>query len=542
MVHDSLVSGTEILDIDEYVVENVGIPSIVLMENAGLAVVNYIIGLDSHPRSAAIVCGTGNNGADGLVVARKLTTLGIYVEVFIVSTSGSSVFKSNEGKMNAALAFDKFAVPVQKDPPAADRLKNFDVIIDAVLGAGTKIQGSFPPLFQATFDAINSARAHVVAVDVPSGICPTTGNLVCERPVRAHATITFGLVKSGLIFYPGATYVGQLVLSTISYPANPVRELMTKRRIHFRINPVPSLSARDPLGHKGTFGKATFFAGSGNYFGAPLFCSLSFLKAGGGYSRLFCNSTVASVVAVSAPEVVQLGDVWMEAIQVMTKRDTDIVLLGPGIGLHADYGMKIFNSVLEAMPESRCKAIVIDGDALTILSSDPDWKYRVKKILQNNISVVLTPHVGELRKLFPSIVTGSELDNITQTKQVLGSSDVPGEADLVVVVKGARTGIVSWRTNQCFVNVTGNHGMGTCGSGDVLAGTIAALTCSTSSCVQSAVAGAVFIHGLAGDIAAQSLGPDGITATDIMNSVALAINQVRNNNEELRTKYFPRIV
>lgn len=540
MGRDSLVSGTEILDIDKFFIEKVGIPSIALMENAGLAVVDHITSLTIRPRSVAIVCGTGNNGADGLVVARKLMTLGLSVEVFLVSLTESPTFKSDEGKLNAALAFDKFAIPLHTYHLSQKSLKNFDVVVDAILGAGTMSQKSLPCFFQAAFDAINASESHIVAVDVPSGICPNAGKLICERPVRAHATVTFGLVKSGLVFYPGSLYVGQLVLSTISYHVNLVQELITSRPINYRMNPVPALPERDPLGHKGTFGKAIFFAGSCKYFGAPLLCSLSFLKAGGGYSRLYTDNAVASVVASSAPEVVQLGNVWTEEVEQLTKRDTDIVVVGPGIGLHADYGMTTINSVLNIVLDSQCKAIVIDGDALTLLASDMDWIKTIKRILERNISVILTPHVGELRRLFPSIIIGNEFDNITQTKQTLGSLDIVGEADMVVVVKGARTGIVSWRTNDCFVNMTGNHGMATCGSGDVLAGVIAALACNSD--IVTAVASAVFIHGLAGDIACRSLGPDGITASDIMNSVPLGIKQIRTLPEEIRKNYFPRIV
>jgi hydroxyethylthiazole kinase-like uncharacterized protein yjeF len=531
-----LVSGAEILELDK----SVGIPSLVLMENAGLAVANYIVQkFEGKKVSVAIIVGGGNNGADGLVVARKLFTLGINVKVFPTSDPPYS-YKSEEAMTNLHLTRDIIKVPFCD---SFGEISQFNVIVDAILGAGSRAGTSSKnsEIFQSIFDQINACRsergASVVAVDIPSGICPTSGIKLYDRPVKADATITFGVVKSGLIFYPAASFVGEVVLASICFP----REISSATNLNFSLTPVPTLSPRDPLGHKGTFGKVFVIAGSDQYYGAPLFSSLSFLRSGGGYARLFCSDSVSSVVAASAPEIVQLGDSWTIVSTNFLCNDSDVVIVGPGIGLgsSAEDKMSACIDMLCGETRKKVKAIILDGDALTLLSN-PTSSLRdiVTRLSGVGIQVILTPHPGELARLF-NISAESEYERIVATQKKL-AEEFSVNACPIIVVKGARSATVN--SQSIYVNRTGNSGMATCGSGDVLTGIIGSTICNYSGTIIEAVAAAVFIHGLAGDLAAQSIGEDGMVASDILNLVPEAMKRIRLQRIDLERIYIPRIV
>jgi NAD(P)H-hydrate epimerase len=238
------------------------------------------------------------------------------------------------------------------------------------------------------------------------------------------------------------------------------------------------------------------------------------------------------VVAAQAPEVVQLGDEWSDThIQ-----DADVVVIGPGIGLSESAVWKV-KRVIEQISKGdtgRLKCVIFDGDALTILGKYyPDWSEVIVQMSGSGVTTILTPHLGEWKRLFDKNV-GSEIEMAEISRSAI--RNIP---NLIVVTKGARTGIVD--SKSILVNVTGNDGMATCGSGDVLTGIIGAMVCNMPD-VRVAVGAGVFIHGLAGDIAESSLGKDGVTASDIMNKIPGAIEKIRQEKNILQATYFPQIV
>lgn len=527
-----LVSGSEILDLDR----SIGIPSPVLMESAGAAVASIITELFSiqEKTRVLVVCGPGNNGADGLVVARRLAAVarGWSISVLLVGE-----MKSEEGRKNLNL-LEKFGIAFTDI--ASANVDEFDVIVDGLLGAGSR--AGIPEKYERLINSMNFISAKnkrneckIISIDIPSGVCPTSGRALIPNPIQAHITVTFGLIKSGLVFYPGRRYGGKLILSNISYP-----HVFSGKNLSTWVNPVPLLNYRNDSGHKGSFGKGLFVAGSNEYFGAPFFASLAFLKAGGGYSRLSTSAAVASVVAIGAPEVVMVP----EESYSKYLTESDVIVVGPGLGLSekADFKLKaILDASIPAIP------IVIDGDALNLLKTLD----RLEKSLGKGSTVVLTPHKGEWIRLFSDQVEDvdekiSDYHMIMETRRVIKRFEtLPGE--LIVVCKGPSTGIVSSKPNGAvFVNLSGNPNLATCGSGDVLAGLIAALLCnppgvqgSGESVYFSAVGAAVFIHGLASD-----LGPQGapMTASDVMNNVPEAVRLCLKDPQSLRAKYVPRLV
>ena len=527
--------------VDEFVIDSVGIPSLVLMENAASAVVEVIRSIPNSSR-VLVVCGPGNNGADGLAVARKLAAFEKYaVSITLVKEE----MKSEEGKFNLnLLSSATTAFNVSLVDPEAVEMHRFDIIVDALLGAGSRVAAdAISPSIQNLIDRINAAGAKIIALDIPSGVCPSSGEVLSSpdmRPVQAHTTITFGLVKSGLLFHPGKCFCGQLVHATISIPLSAARN-----HAHMWINPVPVIRPRAPTGHKGSFGKALFFAGCEQYFGAPLFASLSFLKAGGGYCRLSTSSpAVAAVVAARAPEIVMVG---AREYQPFIEQ-SDVVVLGPGLGLKGDAGeisYNVFNKNVFKAP------LVIDGDGLNFicLLSVKDF------FLSRARTVVLTPHKGEWRRLFRSSSFPpmeihpdvSDYGMVSETVEVLKQfRELPGE--LIVVCKGPTTAIVSSK-GYTLLNVSGNPSLAASGSGDVLAGIIAALVCNppnstTNSCFSNhftAVAAAVFVHVLASDLGLKGAP---MTASDIMELVPEAIRLCVDEKERARLQetYLPRVI
>lgn len=499
------------------------------MESAGSSVASEVVRLLSKRSSAAVVCGSGNNGADGLVVARKLTSLGYPVDVFLVDPKP---FSSPEGETNRRL-LEKYNQRTFTLPSifAEDTFMSYAVIVDAVLGAGFNPARKPDDRLNTIFTAINASPAMTVAVDIPSGVDPSTGAAVYANPVMADVTVTFGTVKAGLVLYPGRRFCGRLVMANLSFPPSACSS------VSMWLNPVPEFNPRDPEGHKGSFGKAAFVAGSSQYFGAPLLSSKSFLKSGGGYSKLFTVEEVARVVAVAAPEVVIICD------PTASMAGNDVVVVGPGLGLDHS-SQERFNAAIEQVCAAGMKTVVIDGDGLTLLASD--FTGILTKLSDSKVKIVLTPHVGEWKRLFPeSEGTGSVIDLVAATKTRL--SEMTLAVEVIVVIKGPSTCIVS-SLGETWINVTGNSGMGTCGSGDVLAGIIAAILCNPpvsqedSSSLMSAVSAAVFVHGLAGDIAAESKGQDGLMASDIMESVPAAILRIRIDACSVQQRYLPRVI
>ena len=512
-------TGPEMREVDAAVISELGIPSMCLMESAGLAVAQTVRSLCERDERVAVVCGTGNNGADGLVAARHLHAFGYNVDVFVVSAH--SEFSSIEGRTNWEIVkrvglkkTDWIKFPSRAVPD----LSGYTVLVDALLGVGLppRIPSASSELLMEVIRSMNMASSKVVSIDIPSGWCPTTGDSLHKVAVNAHATVALGFLKSGLLLYPAAASVGKLFLAPISIPRRFPGRMMT---IEF-----PLLYDRDPTDHKGTCGKALFVSGSPPYCGAALFGPAAFLRSGGGYAVLHTEPFVGQVVASGCPEIVlELGDNLITCLS----KWKGVVVFGSGVGLGA-------KAKLEAVVAHETSLLVIDGDGLTLLGQDMSMLDRAEAHV-----VVLTPHLGELARLFPNThPEGNFYNNVQLVRLALVKYP-----QVAVVVKGARTAVVS--SEGVSFNLSGNSGMATAGSGDVLTGIISKIAvhlASNMDQMHSAVATAVFVHGMAGDIAAEKLGQDGMMASDILAAIPEAIRRIRTDPESVEKKYFPQIV
>jgi hydroxyethylthiazole kinase-like uncharacterized protein yjeF len=515
-------SVSEMRTLDRTAIEKFGIPEEILMENAGEAVHFVLLGeLGVKGKKFVVFCGMGNNGGDGFVVARKIHSNGGEVSVFILGDEGK--FKG-AAKANLEI-LSRLPVEVRQiDSLESVRIpvSHCDAVIDALFGTG--LTRDVEGLYRGVIELINGSRKKVFSVDIPSGIHGDTGK-VMGVAVRADHTVTFGLPKIGALLFPGYDFCGELHVTHISFPPS----LYDADSLKIEINLPPDLPPRDPNGHKKTFGEVLFVAGASTYFGAPYFSSLSFMKAGGGYSRLAAPQSMIPFLANKGSEVVYVpqketasGAISLENKEALLElsQEMDMVVVGPGISLEEET-----QQLARELAGEVAKPILIDGDGLTALSKDPDILKRRKA------QTILTPHMGEMSRLTKKTVSeidGNKIEILQRTA---------GELNAIIILKGAHS-LIGYPDGRVCINMSGNAGMATAGSGDVLTGTIAAMF-GLGLPIPDAVRKGVFIHGLSGDMAAEERGQDGITAQDILNTLPQALMADREGLSRLFAGQLP---
>ena len=508
-----ITSVDEMRFMDRYAIEKLGIAEEILMENAGLAAVDLLqkeIGISG--KKFVIFCGSGNNGGDGLVVARFIHSCGGSVKVFLLSESNKY---RGAAKTNFAI-IARLPIEVIKLGNAAITKKDIahcDVIIDAIFGTGLD-----RPVTGLTSDVIvliNKSRKKVLSLDIPSGINGNTGE-VMGIAVKADYTVTFGLPKIGNMLYPGYGLCGELFVNHISFPPS----LYEQDGLQVQTNDYVKLPARPTEAYKGSVGDVLFIAGAANYYGAPYFSAMSFLKSGGGYARLAAPQSVVPVIAKRGREIVYLPQEETAAGSIAFKNKkallaaaakVDMVVIGPGLSLQEET-VRLVKELTTAIKVP----LLIDGDGLTAISGNPEI-LRSRKAL-----TILTPHLGEMARL-----TGKPATEINVNKIAI-LRETAKKLKATIILKGPHS-LIGTLSGKVYINLTGNAGMATAGSGDVLTGCIAAMYGMGLKPDDAACKG-VFLHGYAGDLAAAKKGTDGITAKDIMEFLPQALKNDRAGN------------
>jgi len=508
--------------LDELASSRFGISSLILMENAGRGIAEGIIndffqGNPSNKR-VLIFSGKGNNGGDGFVAARHLANRGADVRVFLLrpkeEITGDALVNLN---ILEAMGITTSVISDARDLQRVDiSLLYADLVVDAIFGTG--FRGKASGLAAQVIDRLNRSGKPIVSVDLPSGLEADTGK--ADGPcIKAVKTYTLGFPKLGLYLFPGRKYAGEILLVDISFPKN----LLRKAELPFNLITGEMCRAffekRDPESHKGTFGRVCVIGGSEGMSGAVAMAAEAALRSGAGLVTAavprsinpILENKLTEVMTFPLPETEErvLG---IEAVDAMLEicSEADVIAIGPGLST----SRTILAMLKEFLPQVKAP-LVINADALNALSRD------VSLFSKINVPVIITPHPGEMARL-----TNSSVSKI-QENRLSTAVKAAEEWNVIVVLKGAGT-IVATPKGEVFINDTGNPGMATGGTGDVLTGIIAGFWAQGMKPEAAAVAG-VFVHGLAGDMLVEKIGLRGMTAGDILKVLPMAILQMENN-------------
>ena len=479
---------------DTKTIEHFGVPSLVLMERAALAVADAIRQEFPDPTARIlVVCGSGNNGGDGYAVARLLFLAGYPVDILSAMPQDR---RTAETKTQAAVAAN-YGIPVFSEYPKQEA---YAVIVDALFGIGLsrEIRGGLAELLQQ----LNDSPSYRVAVDIPSGVSADTGEIFGVA-FQADLTVTFGFAKTGLYVYPGAGYCGKVRVCEMGIDAHSLPEAKIPGQYLEEADLHRLLPTRTDRSNKGTYGKVLVIAGSAEMSGAAYFSAKAAYYSGCGLVKILTPKQNRVILAEQLPEaLITTYDTEEADMETVTEAAAwaDAVLIGPGIGTEA-VSTQILSQVLTA-----CHVpLVLDADALNLLAQDG---HAAEKIASHPSKTVVTPHPGEMGRLTGK-ATGEVTSHLLETALAFAK-----KAKTVCVLKDART-VTAAPDGRYSVNLTGNHGMATGGSGDVLAGFLTGLLAQGMPEFEAAQT-ACFLHGLAGDLAKERKGARGMIAGDIL--------------------------
>lgn len=530
-------------NVDSYSINTLGIPSVVLMERAALSVTEAIeskVKGNIHT-DIICVCGRGNNGADGLAVARQLYLKGYNVDVYIINSHASTkefdiqlnIIKNLGIECINSPDFSKYGVIVDAlfgNGLSRELAGEARIVVDTINKCSTSVRSQY------TQNSDNNGNRLVVAVDIPSGISASTG-VVMGSAVNADITVTFGFEKIGHILYPAASYCGKIIRKDIGFAQYPD---MTRDIFTYDYSDISDmLPLRKPDGNKGTFGKALVIAGSRLYGGAAVLSSRAAARIGAGLVRALTHiSNRTAVITGNMECIVDTYDTDEECGDFVKNTETlvdkcicwaDVVCIGPGLSME-ESAVKLVRSV---SAKKNIKKLY-DADALNIIAqykieldgSNDDVDYEAGgnsgnasyKDDMSDKNVVVTPHIGEMSRL-----TGLDIA-VIKNNPIDTARTYSREHNCVCVLKDART-IVS-DGERVYINMSGNDGMATGGSGDVLSGIITGLMAQGLTTFEASALG-VYIHGCSGDEAALSNGKYSMVAGDIIDNIKNVLIKAR---------------
>lgn len=508
-----VVTREEMQAIDSYSIENIGIPSMVLMERAAMAVtqeiVDYIDSMDrTGPVRVLIVTESGNNGGDGLAVARMLYAQGYQLEVIQIG----GVQRESEAYRRQKQILENMGIPVLRGVTdkqlAAWKQADFDVIVDAVFGIGLTRDIMTPQ--KEVLQAMNDLCGLKCAVDLPSGLDATTGRIQ-GMAFRADITVTFGCAKTGQFLGEGPDCCGVLRIADIGFPSRAVEKNLPECYCYEEAD-LYRLPNRNVTGNKGTFGKVTVIAGSETASGAAFLSAKAAYKTGCGLVEIVTHVNNREALQKLLPEAllhVYSNINEAKSLVRQSAKWADLMVIGPAIGTDDIAQELLRQALISELP------LVVDADAITVLSGWETWKetrLESPAASEKNLNIILTPHMKEMERI-------SRIPMERLKEAPWKSAKTISDAGCVCVLKDARTIVTEPGCQGSYFNMSGNDGMATGGSGDVLSGVIASLAAQGMTLGEAARWG-VYLHGLAGDLAAEQMGHSGMLAGDIADAVS----------------------
>lgn len=512
-----VITTQQMVELEELCAKQYSITQTELMENAGRGIASWIDRFTvckGLPKEVLIVCGGGNNGGDGFVSARYLFDMGHKVSVacLIKESDLKGPAKKNYTKLKKIKKISIYKIYSQSQLEKADSLfGSSSLILDCILGTGVK--GDVKGFPKQVIEFINSLSKKVIAVDIPSGMDGDTGTGLC---IKAYATLTIGLPKIGLL-KPGAEdRVGYLNIIDIGLPNELVNDVKSNIECIQHKDFSGLVPERPRSSHKGNFGHVLVLAGSPQYTGAAVLCALGALKIGAGLVTLGVPKSLQNVYQIKLTESMTLplheteeGTLSEDAYPHIMKfiENVDSIALGPGISKHPST-IKLVRKIISASH----KPLVIDADGVNAIAEE------LLVLRKAKAPLILTPHPGEMARLLHTSVKSVQNDRWKIAREL---ADKYG---IVIVLKGVNS-VIAENDKKIYINSSGNPGMASGGMGDVLTGIIAGLVAQGFSPIDSARLG-VYIHGVSGDLAAQTKGEWGILAGDLIENLPCVMNGI----------------
>jgi len=483
-----------------------------LMEHAGTACVNQLIQSFSKElinKNITIICGKGNNGGDGLVIARLLKAMGVNSTVFILD--GSLSLDANfQLKIMKNYDVDVVTLTQSNANVLSKYLIDTDIVVDALLGTGLK--NAVTGVYKTVIDIVlNNYSGYVLAVDIPSGLSGDKG-IVSNSFIKANCTVTFGALKYCHVFYPSYDSCGKIIVDRITIPnsvfdeVNPKLNVVELKDLSFLKNKIT------PDSHKGTFGHVGILGGIAGKMGASVLAGYSALKSGAGLVTILTDKEGYNSVSSYYPELMyEISDSpKSEKAIVDFVKGKKVIAVGPGYG----YGKNTKRAV---------KYVADNFEGTLVLDADIFHLFSLNELIELNLNerAIITPHPGEMSVLLG--INTSKLQ-VNRYKYIV---EIAQKLNMVVVLKGHGT-LISNKGIKTYINPTGSSALSTAGSGDVLTGITASIVAQGYSLINSATA-SVYLHGLAGDLAEKKEGRAYVSATSIISKLKKAFGKVIND-------------
>jgi NAD(P)H-hydrate epimerase len=518
-----ILNAAQMKEADRRTIEEIGIASLVLMENAGRQVVAAMEAMHSDllERRVAVLCGRGNNGGDGFVVARTLVQRGVDVGVFLM---GRVADVRGDSRTNLEILGRLGITVVEVADSQAWELHFSEVgdctlIVDAIFGTG--LNAPVSGLIQSVIADVNASGIPVVAIDLPSGLSADSCDPIGDS-IEADVTVTLAAPKLPLVLPPAETRAGDIVVADIGIPADiletlegPRIELLTRAAARELLPP------RVPDSHKGDYGRVLVVAGSRGKTGAAHLAAVGALRSGAGLVTVATAARCQGIVATMGPEYMTEGieetddGLDPESVDRVLEMARDVVAIGPGLGQ-----LRATKRFVKAFVDRATMPLVIDADGLNAFTDDPD---RVAG--REGRDVIITPHPGEMARL-----VGMSADEVQASRLEIARNFAVAH-HVYVVLKGHRT-LIATPDGKVFINPTGNPGMATGGTGDVLTGMIAAWLAQLLD-AEAACKLAVYLHGMAGDLAEAEEGEVSLTSADVAGHLGDAVMELTGRRKVL---------